>query len=620
MQLKLSLSSLMLFHVLMGYSQEKISTLDQEEFTTDDTVLEEVVVVDSRFEIKRSQSGKTVIKISEKELKNYQGRSLPELLQTYGGINLIGSRSAAGQNQSFSIRGGRNNQVLILIDGVRVSDPSRISNDFDLNLLNLADIVSIEIVKGAASTLYGSSASTGVVNITTKKSSKKLTVNLGSTIGTQQTANTAFNKISYLSNFANFSGTKDSFQYKLSLGSQNIYGLSSIDVGTEIDPFIQTNFGFQLGRKGKYLDWNLTFNKDHSGTSFDNVFGTASDDNSTLVTDLDRFSLSSTYAYDKGSLQAVLGLQNTDRVFTGGYNQTLQGSNLALDVFNKYTIKERFYSVLGFAHQNTSYEGAPSNVQNDVYLNFVYLSNAGFNFNLGGRMNNHNTYGSHFTYSINPSYSFRFANEDRLKIVSSISSAFIPPSSYQLYDFYSGNLDLKPEENTTLEMGAEWNSGTQSRASLVFFKRTEDPTLIYDFATYRYGNSEERVTYSGIEFEYQNELFGVVDLRMNYTYNETELGDLIYLPKHAFGAVLDYDLSSATHLNTSIQHTGSRVGLSTASLNAYTLVDTKVTHRFKNQKLSTFFILANIFDADYIEMEGYSAQGRNFRLGVNLSF
>ena len=620
MQLKLSLRSLVLFHVFAGFSQEETSTLDQEEFVTDDTVLEEVVVVDSRFEIKRSQSGKTIIKITEKELKNYQGRSLPELLQTYGGINLIGSRSPAGQNLTFSIRGGRNNQVLILVDGVRVSDPSRISNDFDLNLLNLSDIVSIEIVKGAASTLYGSSASTGVVNITTKKSSKKLTVNLGSTIGTQQAANMAFNKISYLSNFANFSGTKDSFQYKLSLGSQNIYGLSSVDVGTEIDPFIQTNFGFQLGQKGKHLDWNLTFNKDHSGTSFDNVFGIVSDNNSTLVTDLERFSLSSTYAYNKGSLHAVLGLQNTDRVFAGGYNQTLQGSNLALDVFNKFIIKERFYSVLGYAHQNTSYEGAPSNVQNDVYLNFVYLSTVGFNFNLGSRMNNHDVYGSHFTYSINPSYSFRLANEDRLKIISSISSAFIPPSSYQLYDFYSGNLDLKPEENTTLELGAEWNSGTQTRASLVFFKRTEDPTLIYDYTIYRYGNSTERFTYRGIEFEYQNKLFDVVDLRMNYTYNETELGNLIYLPKHAFGTVLDYDLSPASHLNTSIQHTGSRVGLSSAPLDAYTLVDAKVSHRFKNQKLSAFFILANIFDADYIEIENYSTQGRNFRLGVNLSF
>ena len=56
----------MLFYVFAGFSQEEIYTLDQEEFTTDDTVLEEVVVVDSRFENKRSQSGKTVIKISEK--------------------------------------------------------------------------------------------------------------------------------------------------------------------------------------------------------------------------------------------------------------------------------------------------------------------------------------------------------------------------------------------------------------------------------------------------------------------------------------------------------------------------------------------------------------------------
>ena len=410
MQFKFSLSSLVLFHVLMGFSQEQTATQEQNELTTDETRLEEVVVVDSRFEIKRSQSGKTVIKITEKELRDYQGRSLSELLQTYGGINLIGSRSPAGQNLSFSIRGGRNDQVLILIDGVRVSDPSRISNDFDFNLLNLADIVSIEIVKGAASTLYGSSASTGVVNITTKKSSKKFAVNLGSTLGTQQAANTAFNKISYLSNFATFSGAKDSFQYKLSLGSQNIYGLSSVAVGTEIDPFIQTNFGFQLGRKGKHLDWNLTFNKDHSDTSFDNVFGTVSDNNSTLVTDLERFSLNTTYTYNKGSLHAVLGIQNTDRVFAGGYNQMLKGSNLALDVFNKYIIKERFYSVLGYAHQSTSYAGAPSNSQNDVYLNFVYLSATGFNFNVGSRMNNHDTYGSHLTYSVNPSYSIRLAN------------------------------------------------------------------------------------------------------------------------------------------------------------------------------------------------------------------
>jgi vitamin B12 transporter len=243
-------------NAFFAFSQEnKIDPL--EKITPNETELEEVVVVDSRFEIKRSQSGKNVIKISEKELRDFQGNSLSELLQTYGGINIIGSRSAAGQNLNFSIRGGRNRQVLILIDGVRVSDPSRIDNDFDLNYLNLSDIVSIEIVKGAASTLYGSSASTGVVNITTKKSNKALEFSVGSVVGSQQAANESFNKFSYLSNYLNLSGTRKKLTYKFNIANQNINGMSSVSNGDELDRFNRSNVGVQLGRDGASFDWNL---------------------------------------------------------------------------------------------------------------------------------------------------------------------------------------------------------------------------------------------------------------------------------------------------------------------------------------------------------------------------
>ena len=69
----------------------------------------------------------------------------------------------------MAIRGSNNYQVLILVDGVRVSDPSRIDNDFDFNFLSLDQIDSIEILKGGASTLYGSAAAAAVINITTKK-------------------------------------------------------------------------------------------------------------------------------------------------------------------------------------------------------------------------------------------------------------------------------------------------------------------------------------------------------------------------------------------------------------------------------------------------------------------
>ncbi len=395
--------------------------------------------------------------------------------------------------------------------------------------------------------------------------------------------------------------------------------MSSVKVGTEVDEFIRSNYGLQLGRNGKSFDWNVTYSKDHIVSDYDNAFP-VEDADFVFTTDLERFSWSSTYSHQYGSLQAVVGLQNTDRKYESSYPSSSEAKNLSVDVFNKFIFEDRVYLILGYAHQRSSFEGVPSNSQNDVYFNLVYLSPEGINFNIGSRLNNHQVYGSHLTYSINPSYSFLLSNEDRLKIISSFSSAFIPPSLYQLYDSFSGNNDLEPEVNTTLELGFEWNNYDNARASLLAFKRTEDPTLIYDYATYKYGNSNERISYAGLEFDYNNKLFDAVDIRLNYTYNETTQGDLIYLPKQVFGTVLDYDLNQNTHLNTSIQHIGPRSSLGGSKLDAYTLVDLKIDYIFKNQKLSTFFILANVLDTEFVEIENYSTQGRSFRLGLNFSF
>ena len=111
--------------------------------------LDEVVITDSRFKLKRENSGKTVIKISEQEIENNQGRTISELINTKSGIEINGSRSNAGQNLGVYVRGGRNRQVLVLIDGVQVSDPSELSGGYDFRLLNLSQIESIEIIKGA---------------------------------------------------------------------------------------------------------------------------------------------------------------------------------------------------------------------------------------------------------------------------------------------------------------------------------------------------------------------------------------------------------------------------------------------------------------------------------------
>ncbi|MGB5171449.1 MAG: TonB-dependent receptor plug domain-containing protein, partial [Eudoraea sp.] len=132
-------------------------SLAQEEGPMEIQELDEVVVSDSRFSLKRENSGKTVIQISQKELAQNQGKTVAEIINTKSGIEINGSRGREGEVLGVFPRGGRGRQVLILIDGVRVSDPSSFSQEYDLRLLNTAAIESIEIIKGAASTLYGMS-------------------------------------------------------------------------------------------------------------------------------------------------------------------------------------------------------------------------------------------------------------------------------------------------------------------------------------------------------------------------------------------------------------------------------------------------------------------------------
>jgi vitamin B12 transporter len=102
-------------------------------------------------------------------LSKKSGQSLAAILSTVAGLEINGNQSA-GKNLGYYIRGGRNRQTLILIDGIPVTDASGINLEYDL--IPAEQVESIEIMKGAASTLYGSGAAAGVINIT-KKAGKK---------------------------------------------------------------------------------------------------------------------------------------------------------------------------------------------------------------------------------------------------------------------------------------------------------------------------------------------------------------------------------------------------------------------------------------------------------------
>ncbi len=147
--------------------------LAQEKDSTKVNQLKEVVVSDTKFAQSKEKSGKVITKITEEELQKKSGQSLANVLSSAVGIEINGSQSANGKNLGYYIRGGKNQQVLILIDGIPVTDASGISFEYDLRLLPVDQVESIEIMKGAASTLYGTGAATAVINITLKKSGRK---------------------------------------------------------------------------------------------------------------------------------------------------------------------------------------------------------------------------------------------------------------------------------------------------------------------------------------------------------------------------------------------------------------------------------------------------------------
>ncbi|NKI32628.1 TonB-dependent receptor plug domain-containing protein [Croceivirga thetidis] len=598
--------------------------------------LEEVVLSDSRFQLKRENSGKTVIKITSEELQQNIGRTVADIINTKSGIEINGSRSVAGQNLGYFIRGGNNRQVLVLIDGIQVNDPSQISNDFDLRLLDINTIESIEIIKGAASTLYGNSAATAVINIATKQAAKDgIRLSASTFFSTNAVQNQENKPLANFTNSVSLNGTVNRFSYVVNFASQYADGMSAASgENSENDPFSRittdVKLGYQFSENFKIdvLGSQSKFNTAIDGFPAPLFLFSDTDDRST--SNQKRVAISPEFTYKNGSFKINAGYLNIKRETVSDFPSSFESSGVVVDAFNKYVFNDKFYTIIGFNHQNskTDFSEEVTFTTNDPYANMVYITDFGLNLNLGGRLNNHSEYGSQFIYNFNPSYTFQLGSGYG-KFFGSYSTSFIAPSLFQLFDNTFGNPQLEPEENSTLETGFEWNLGSKIRFSALYFNRNEENTVLFTLVDpvnfiSQYLNAEEDAKIQGAEVELSSQFFEGLTVQANYSFSEFKEGYRVRLPKHRANANISFQALKSTMVLLNYQYVGSRMDTDFSTfqdvvLDPYSLWDLNVSHEFKNKKLKVFAGVTNIFDTAYEEIIGYSTRGRNFNFGLNLN-
>jgi vitamin B12 transporter len=583
--------------------------------------LDEITLIESQIPITRRESGRSIIKIDSTDLKRFSGRNISEMLSTKAGIVTLGNTSITGQNIRYAIRGSNNNQVLILLDGVRISDPSRIDNDFDINFLNINQIESIEILKGASSSLYGSSASAGVININTKKNNKNKSLSIDLFTGTENDNKRKLDDLTYFSSNLGFNKDLNLFKFGFNLSTLNTNGMSAISPGSEIDNFSKYNLNLNLSDNIGPFEWYVILNKSQIKNGYDNSFP-IEDANFIGLSFLESLSSRFKFQYSKGEISLTAGYQNTSREYRDNYPLTFKSINKSIEILNKFKISDKIYSVQGILFQDSGYDGVQNVSQVGLYSNLVYLSGKKLNFSLGGRINNHDTYGNFLTYSLNPSYNINFKELENIKIFATLNSAFIAPSLYQLYDPYSGNKVLLPEESTSKEIGIEIINQIRN-LSIVFFEREENPKIIYEYdfstSTGGYTNSASELIFRGVEIDYSKKLLKKIDFNFNYTFNELKKGTLQRLPKHIFNESITYNLKNNKNLSFIYRFRGKREALGGSEiLNSYGLMD--IRYSFTKGKINFNFWVNNLLNKEYVEILNYSSKGRNLRFGISYDF
>lgn len=625
--------------IFSAYGQDSTRTLD----------LDKVIITANKFPQKQLQTGKVVQIIDRQELQRQGARTLGAILNTQAGLIVNGSENNLGSENTVYLRGAGSQNIVLLIDGIPMSDPSGIYLTFDIRTLHVNQIERVEILKGAQSTLYGSEASAGVINIITRKPDPgKLQSELNLSYGSFQTFNGALQ----------LSGTLGKISYRVSSTYIQSGGFSAAkdtfpNLDFDKDAFSQNTYQAVIAWS-PLKNWNLramalgnTFDTDLDNGAFqDDRDYTFDSDNLSLV-------LRSAVQLKQGNWITQYGRHQSQRdflndktyVFPGSFGDFLrsqfEGAQDVAESYLNYRIGAQWNLLAGLdmrlarATQVSDFGFGESKLSSDSlkteqyspYLSAYYTHPKGFQAEIGARYNSHSLYGGNATYTFNPSLVIKEAG----KLFLNLSSAYRAPSLDELYAPY-GNRELEPERSHGQELGLQWNVKDQGlNLRLVGFSRTVRDLIVYvinDPNTFAGGyENKDKQQEQGLEFEAGWSIDTRTQLNANYTFLEGKTESdgetnriLLRRPKHAFNLNLSREWGKKWYTSLATRYMGKRYDFGMAPdtyLEPYITLDINFIYSL-TPKIKIFVDARNIGDADYSDIFGFNSKPFNIMAGVNI--
>lgn len=596
--------------------------------------LRDVVVTATKFPKNQTETGKVLTVIDAEQISRSRGKDLSQLLNEQVGLVINGANSNPAKDKSVFLRGASGSYTLVLVDGIPVTDPSGVGGAFDLRMLSLDQVERIEILKGSQSTLYGTDAVAGVINIITKQKGEKPVEGFA-----------RLNYGSYGTIKANVgaAGRTELFNYHLAYSGFQTNGLSEAKdkngAGNfDKDGFRQNTIRLNLGVTSlKKIEIKPFF----QFTDFEGAYdaGAFTDDtDARYESRMINLGLNGRFAMKNGSLNVLYSTTGTERTFNESYGTfPYEGHFHHAEMFVNYDLGDHVQFLGGVNYQHFKMVDESALIKNSKsyisspYFSFFLKSLNGLSAELGGRFVSHSVYGNNLTYSINPSYVM-----NKLKFFANYTTGFKTPTLSQLYGPFGANPDLEPEVSQSLEGGIQFiSSNKKFDVRSTVFSRTIDQAIAY---TSSYVNLN---TLNDLGFELEPSLrLNKLTLTAYYAFvegkittetqngSETKDNDLIRRPKHSVGSNIGYRFSDKIYASLNFKTFGKRNDLFfdidtftnvAVVLEPYQLLDLYAEYFLLNGKIRLFTDVRNVLNQSYYEAYGFNTQRINFTVGVHLT-